>query len=155
GTNQAAMVQGEGSLTIKESTLELLGTSEPSAIKNLTLAYNANLTGPGTISISSTFAWTHESTMSGIGATIIGPGASGSVTTGGGRAKLNERKLINEGSFAMNEGVLALSEGSELLNKGTLTVNHEKTYDILDSGGTVRPKIVNSGVIQKTAGKSE
>ncbi len=156
GTNQTAIVQGEGSLTIKESTLELLGTSEPSAIKNLTVKYNAILTGPGTINVSSSFAWTNESTMSGTGATVLGPGASGSVTTGGGWARLKERRLVTEGAFAMNEGVMALTEGAEFLNKGTLTVNHETgTFDIFDNGGTARPKLVNAGVLQKTAGTAE
>jgi YD repeat-containing protein len=156
GTNQAAMVQGEGTLTVKESTLELLGTGEPSSIKNLTVKYNAILTGPGTINVSNTFAWTNESTMSGTGATVLGSGATGSVTTGGGWARLKERKLITEGSFAMNEGVMAISEGGIFENKGTLTVNHEAgVFDIFDNGGTTRPKVVNAGVLQKTAGTGE
>ncbi len=153
GTNQAAIVQGEGSLLIKESTLELLSTSEPSAIKNLTVKYNAVLTGPGTINVSSSFAWTNESTMSGAGATVLGPGASGSVTTGGGWARLKGRRLVNEGTFAMNEGVMLLTEGSEILNKGTFTINHEGTFDIFAEGTT--PKFVNSGLLQKTAGAGE
>jgi len=155
GTNQTAIVQGEGSLTIKESTLELLGTSGPSSIKNLTVKYNAVLTGPGTINVSSSFAWTNESTMSGTGATVLGAGATGSVTTGGGWARLKERRLVNEGTFAMNEGVMRLSEGSEILNKGTFTINHEGTFDILGNEGTTLPKFVNSGVLQKTAGAGE
>jgi RHS repeat-associated protein len=153
GTNQAAIVQGEGSLTIKESTLELFGTSEPSAIKNLTVKYNAVLTGPGTINVSSSFAWTNESTMSGTGATVLGAKATGSVTTGGGWARLKERRLVNEGTFAMNEGVMLLTEKSEILNKGTFTVNHEGTFDIFAEGTT--PKFVNSGLLQKTSGAGE
>jgi RHS repeat-associated protein len=156
GTNQAAVVQGEGTLTVKESTLEVLSISEPSAIKNLTVKYNAILTGPATISVSSTFAWTHESTMSGTGTTVVGSGASGSITTGGGWARLKERRLVSEGSFAVNEGILAMTEGAVFENKGTLTVNHEAgVWDILDNGGTIRPTLVNSGILQKTAGTGE
>jgi RHS repeat-associated protein len=155
GTNKAAIVQGEGTLTVKESTLELLGTGEPSSIKNLTVKYNAVLTGPGTINVSNTFAWTNDSTMSGTGATVLTSGATGSVTTGGGWARLKERRLISEGSFAMNEGIMALAEGGIFENKGTLTVNHQSTFDIFDNGGTTRPKVVNAGVLQKTSGTGE
>jgi RHS repeat-associated protein len=155
GTNQAAVIQGEGTLTVKESTLELLGAGEPSSIKNLTVKYNAVLTGPGTINVSNTFAWTNESTMSGTGATVLTPGATGSVTTGGGWARLKERRLVSEGSFAMNEGIMAITEGGILENKGTMTVNHQSTFDIFDNGGTTRPKVVNAGVLQKTSGTGE
>ncbi len=156
GTNKAAIVQGEGTLTVKESTLELLGTGESSSMKNLTVKYNAILTGPGTINVSNTFAWTNDSTMSGTGATVLTSGATGSVTTGGGWARLKERRLINEGSFAMNEGVMALAEGGIFENKGTLTVNHEEgVFDIFDNGGTTRPRVVNTGVLQKTSGSGE
>ena len=156
GTNQAAVVQGEGTLRIKESTLELLSSTEASSIKNLSIQYKANLTGPATISVSNAFAWTHESTMSGTGATIVGPSATGSITTGGGWAGLKERRLVTEGTFAINEGILSLTEGAILENKGTLTINHEAgTFDILDGGGTKRPKLVNAGILRKTAGTGE
>src|SRR5690242_8363178 len=156
GTNQAAVVQGEGSLKVKESTLELLSTTESSSIKNLTSQYKAVLTGPGTINVSNTFAWTNESTMSGSGATVLGPSASGSVTTGGGWARLAGRKLVSEGTFALNGGIMALTEGAVFENKGTLTFNHEEgTWDMLDNGGTVRPKFVNSGIVRKTSGTGE
>lgn len=156
GTNQAAVVQGEGSLKIKEATLELLSASEPSSIKNLTVQYKAILTGPATLNVSNSLAWTHESTMSGTGATVLGPSGTGSITTGGGWAYLKERRLVTEGAFAVNEGIMALSEGAIFENKGTLTVNHEAgVWDILDNGGTNRPKLVNAGVLRKTAGTGE
>jgi RHS repeat-associated protein len=156
GTNQAAVVQGEGTLRVKESTLELLSTTEPSSIKNLTIQYNAILTGPATINVSNVFAWTHASTMSGTGATVLGPSATGSVTTGGGWARLQERRLVTEGTFSLNEGIMALTEGAVLENKGTMIFNHETgTYDLLDNGGTNRPKVVNAGVLRKTAGTGE
>jgi RHS repeat-associated protein len=156
GSNQAAVVQGEGTLKVKESTLEILSTTESSSIKNLTIQYNANLTGPATINVSNAFAWTNASTMSGTGATVLGPSAAGSITTGGGWATLKERRLVTEGTFAINEGIMALTEGAILENKGTLTINHEAgTFDILDNGGTNRPKLVNAGILRKTSGAGE
>ncbi len=156
GTHSVAVVQGEGTLFLREATLEVLNTTEASEVGSLKVGYKSVLTGPATVVASSNFEWLSESTMSGTGATVVGPEATGSITTGGGWGNLKERHLVNEGTFAINVGILAPAEGAVFENKGTLTINHEEgVWDVVDNGGTVRPKMVNRGVLQKTAGTGE
>ncbi len=156
GSHQVDVVQGEGTLLLREGSLEVLNTKEPSVIKDLIVEYNTVLKGPATIVATNTFSWTHESTMEGAGATVVASGAAGSITTGGGWARLNERTLVNEGSFSINEGILLMGEGATFENSGTLTVNHESgLYDILASESGPNPTLINAGTVQKTSGTGE
>jgi RHS repeat-associated protein len=149
GTAEAAVLQGEGAVVVYEATLELLSGSEQSSINSLTLKFASTLKGSGSIKVTSSFAWTNESTMSGSGVTTLGSGVTGSVTTGGGSGKLVGRTLISEGSLALNSGQLALSESAVFENKGSVTANQTGMVISGGSGGTV----INKGTIQKTAGE--
>ena len=155
GSHEVSVVQGEGTLKIRESTLEVLNTEEPSVIGSLVVEYNADLTGPATVRVVEFFEWAHASKMSGEGATVLQSGSTGAITTGGGWAELEERTLVTEGAFSVNEGILRLKENAVLENKGTLTVNHETgVFDIFapsESGAM----LVNRGVLQKTSGTGE
>ena len=151
GTQKVSVVQGEGALKIKKSTLELLSGSESSQIKTLTMEFEAVLTGAGTLKVTGSLSWTTESTMSGSGKTILQSGATGSITTGGGKARL-KRAFVNEGSLSINKGLLWLYEGTTFENKGTVTVNLEEGKNPLGVAEG-NPLFVNTGTLQKTEGK--
>jgi hypothetical protein len=99
GSNQTAVVQGEGTLTIKESSLELTSASESSTLANLTMFITSTLKGAGTMRVSKSLAWKNESTMSGSGTTVILSGAT--ATTSMELVARLKRRFINEGTFTM------------------------------------------------------
>jgi RHS repeat-associated protein len=149
GTNQVGVVQGEGTLTISGSTLEVRNVSEVSTIKALTMKSSGVLSGPGTLRISGTFSWANESTMSGSGSTVLLSGATGSMTlTASG--KLKQRRFVNEGTFTQTSGRFAMSEGAEVSNAGTLTT--KSTSATIVEKGTGSTAFVNTGTFQKTSG---
>jgi RHS repeat-associated protein len=155
GSQQAAVVQGEGALKIEKSSLELLSTSEASQIKTLTMRFEANLKGAATLNVTGSLEWALQSTMSGSGTTVLGKEATGSITTGGGHAKVTERTFVNEGSLTVNGGLLRLSEGTVFENEGTLTANLEEGSAkpaIAATEGKTEPTLINSGTLRKTSG---
>ncbi|HEX7244806.1 MAG TPA: RHS repeat-associated core domain-containing protein [Solirubrobacterales bacterium] len=143
GTNQAAVVQGEGTLTIEKSSLELTSGSEASNLANLTLYLTATLKGAGTLRVSSSLAWKKESTMAGSGSTVILPGAT-ATTSMELLAKL-QRRLVNEGTFTMSSGTLQITEGGEFENAGTFNANTAAAEGITGS-----KTFLNSGTFQRT-----
>jgi hypothetical protein len=151
GTNKVAVVQGEGSLAIEKSTLEVLSTTSESQVKVLTMDFNGILTGPGTLKVTKTLAWEFASTMKGTGKTVVGSGASAFINTGAGLAVLEGRTLLNEGTFTYNsEGVLRLRQGAKLENTGTFNENREGS-SAFSSEDTVGVSVfVNKGTFQKT-----
>jgi RHS repeat-associated protein len=156
GTNQVGVVQGEGTLVIGGSTLEVTNALEPSVISGLVLNFGAVLAGAATVEASTSFAWNKESTMSGSGKTVVGSSASGSITMGFGTASLVGRTLVNEGTFNYVEGVLRMTEGAHLDNSGTFKANEDETaFDITTETGTAAPVIVNTGTFEKTKGTGD
>jgi RHS repeat-associated protein len=151
GTNKVGVLQGEGSVVISGSTLELRNTSEASTIRALTMGIGATLSGPATLRISGTLSWPGESTMAGSGSTILLPGAS-ATTTLGFNAKLKQRRFVNEGTFNLSSGDLREEEGAEFLNAGTFAV--KSTRSPMIEKGTGAASYVNTGTFQKTAGAS-
>jgi hypothetical protein len=149
GTHEAAAVQGNGSLVIA-STLKVLSSTEVSSIKNLAMTSGV-LSGPATINISGSLNWEGESTMAGSGSTVILAEASGSVNMAGSYAKLQQRQLVNEGTFTVTSGTLFGSEGAEIHNIGTFNANRE-TYAALESASGEEGLFVNSGTFRKTSG---
>jgi hypothetical protein len=95
----------------------------------LTLASGGEVDGAGNLSVASTFNWTKESTMRGSGSTTLLPGAT-ALTTMSASGHVEQRRLINEGTFTMSTGTLALSEGAEFVNKGTYNANTTSTLAI-------------------------
>jgi RHS repeat-associated protein len=149
GTNQVGVVQGEGSLKILGSTLEMMSTTTASSIKALTIKSNGVLSGPATLKISATLTWSGESTMSGSGSTVILPAATATKNAAS-TVYLKQRHLVNEGTFTETEASISESEGAELLNAGTFNCNTGVTPAITSGAGG--SSIVNTGTFQKTAG---
>lgn len=153
GANQAAVVQGEGNLLIKEASLELTNASESSSIKTLTLEYEATLKGAATLDVSHELAWSSLSTMSGSGATVLQTGGTGSITAS--EAKLIGRKLVNEGTLTFTR-TLSMSEGATIENKGTFVDNASEVFNIYEVESSKTPVLfANSGTFEKTEGSSE
>jgi RHS repeat-associated protein len=89
------------------------------ALGALTMGSSATITGPGTLEISESLTWTKESKMTGIGTTVLLPGAS-ATTTLAGDARIEGRSFVNEGTFTVNSGTLLGSGGASFKNVGTL-----------------------------------
>jgi RHS repeat-associated protein len=149
GTNQAAIVQGEGSLVVSGGSLELKrppGEGE-STISALTVSGSGTLKGVGKLSVSKALSWS-GGTMRGTGTTVLSAEATGSMTGG---VFLNERTLVNHGVLSLSSGFLSMSNGSRVENSGTFTANTESTEGIVHPTGAA-PLILNTGTIRKTSG---
>jgi RHS repeat-associated protein len=147
-TNQAGIVQGEGSILISGSSLELKRppSEGESSLPVLTISGTGKLTGPGKLRITQTLNW-NSGQMQGTGVTVLASGASGSMTGVG----LNERTLVNNGTLSLPSSYFSMSNGSRLENSGTFTVNTESTENIVHPVGA-DPLIVNTGTVRKTSG---
>jgi RHS repeat-associated protein len=147
-TNQAAVVQGEGSILISGSSLELKRppSEGESTIPVLTISGSGKLAGPGKLRITQTLNW-NSGQMQGTGVTVIASGASGSMSGVG----LNERSLVNNGTLSLSSSYFSMSNGSRLENSGVFNVNTESTENIVHPVGA-DPLIVNTGVVRKTLG---
>jgi len=150
----AETFSGSSAVRLMKQATMTMATGANSTLGSLTMEFEATLNGPGTLTVSNNLSWTNESTMSGTGHTVLGPAASGSITTGGGKAKIEGRTFVNEGALSVNGGLLRLSEGSVFENKGTTTVNGQEaaTPAIGLGEGKAQPELRNLGTLQKTAG---
>ncbi len=155
GSNTAAVVQGAGGVSVSGGTLTVVSALEASSIASLRVS-GGTLGGAASISVSSSFVWSEAGTLAGKGQTIIASGASATLEgTTCSSLFLVERKLLNEGSATFTGTNIRMSEGAVLENKGTFTANSESScvkYAFINEGGTVAPKIVNSGTLRKTSG---
>jgi hypothetical protein len=147
GTDLAGVVQGEGGVTISGGSLELTNTLEGSIIHSLRLT-GGTLTGANTLKVSGSLTW-EGGTMSGLGTTVLASSATGSME-GSSEVLLEQRTLINEGTFTLTKGLIKMSNGAEIKNTGTFVANSEGT-DLTTGEGTP-PLFVNTGTLQKTAG---
>ena len=152
GTNQAAVVQGEGSVIVSGGSLELKrpASEGESTIPVLTISGLGKLTGPGKLRITKTLNW-NSGQMAGTGTTVVAPGASGSMSG----VNLNERTLVNEGALSLPSSYLSLNNGSRLENGGTFTVNTEGSELGVSHSTGAAPLILNTGTIRKTSGSGE
>jgi RHS repeat-associated protein len=154
GTNQAGVLQGEGGVRISGGSLELASALEASNVAVVSMT-GGTLAGAGTLNVTSSFAWTGESHMSGPGSTVVKPGAAASIAISGGNGWtfLAGRSLVNEGTMTFSQGRMFLSEGAEIENAATF-------YD--NTGGEIlfepktglQPSILNTGTFKRTAGTS-
>jgi RHS repeat-associated protein len=152
----AESFSGSGAVRLMKKATMTIASGASATVGSLTMEFEANLNGPGTLTVSNNLAWTNESTMSGTGLTVLGPSASGSLTTGLGKAKIESRTFVNEGNLSVNAGLLRLSEGAVFENKGTTTVNDQEAGApaIAPGEGKASPEFRNLGTVQKTAGNS-
>lgn len=118
--------------------------------KELVLKESGEVSGAGTLTVNKSFAWPGEGTMTGAGSTVIGPGATGTLTqTGQGHLK-ESRRFVNEGTFTMTNGAIYIFKGAEMVNSGIFVANSTRPVSI--AYAEVGSRFVNSGVIEKTAG---
>ncbi|HEV7528100.1 MAG TPA: RHS repeat-associated core domain-containing protein [Solirubrobacteraceae bacterium] len=106
--------------------------------------------------MTGSFVGGFNGTLSGAGALVIEPGATGTVETNS-SVSLN-RKLINDGVFTVpgTTGV-AGEEAGTFVNNATLTVNAEGIRSGLyrASGTGATPTLNNAGIVQKTEGTGQ
>jgi RHS repeat-associated protein len=153
----AGSFKATGTVTLEYSVLAVEAGST-ATIADFIMNNGCEVAGAGTLAISESFSWDVQSKMSGTGATVIEPGATGSITVGGATAKIIERDLVNEGTFTWAEGELAMSYGARLENRGTFDANSENAQGIFEPENEregAAPLVVNSGTFQKTKGTGE
>jgi YD repeat-containing protein len=136
---------GEGT----SGTLELTGPGI-STVSNFTLGVKGILTGPATLEVSSAFSWQGGAKMTGTGKTVVKSGVTGAVE-GGSQKTLKQRQLVNEGTLTMTESGIAMLEGAEIRNQGTFNANADSSKINVEGAGAA-PRIVNTGLFQKSAG---
>jgi RHS repeat-associated protein len=149
GTNQAGVVEGEGTLLVTGGTFEVASTTESGVIHSFTLQ-NATLTGSGTVKVSSSFTFS-QATMSGSGSTVVQSGGAATINNGN---TITARSLVNEGTTTLvkeNAATVTLSEGAQIKNAGTFNANAESGSQQIKAG-TGTSSIVNSGTFQKAEG---
>jgi RHS repeat-associated protein len=128
-------------------TLDIQGGSV--TVGTLNLAQGGIVKGAGTLNVSSSLNWTAEGYMRGAGSTVILPGAT-ATTSNNYYARIEKRRVVNEGTFTAKEGEIMVNEGAEFLNTGTFNANADalSTIGVYGAGGT----FVNEGTFRKTAG---
>lgn len=111
--------------------------------------------GAGTLKVAKSLDWLGGGAFSGAGQTIVLPGAEATVSAGVSYALLYQRLLVNRGTFSLpGSNFIQLRGGAEILNEGTFTVDSEHAPAI-QIGTGAKPRIVNAGTFQKTAGSGE
>ncbi len=119
-------------------------------VEDLTMA-GGKLGGSATLSVSHLLSWTKESRMQGSGSTVILPGATASTTSMiYSSARIEKRRIVNEGTYIESEGTILMNEGAEIVNSGTFEANDETKIAIgmYGAGGT----FTNTGIFEKAGG---
>ncbi len=107
-----------------------------------------NVKGAGTLNVSSKLNWAGEGAMSGPGSTVVLPGAT-AITSFAGTGQLEQRRLVNEGTFTMSPGTISESAGAEIVNAGTFNVNAQAIAIAKGSGSSL---FINKGTLKKVSG---
>jgi RHS repeat-associated protein len=146
------MAAPNANLTLRESQLTV-PAGKTASLGSLTLDYEGNVVGEGTLEVSKSLSWISESAMAENGTTVIDSSATATVTSTS--ALLIQRTLVNEGTLALEEqGQIIASEGATLENNSTLNADSVEAYGhgpgITTGVGFVGPQLVNNGTIQKT-----
>ncbi len=156
GNDQVSSLEDAGTLLISGGALDLVDGAETSSA-NAVVIDGGTLTGAGKMDVAGSLAWS-AGVISGSGSTLIEPGATWSIDPGGyGAVSLDERSVINAGSATWHSGTVYGENGATIINSGTLDVNGENLSGNWFSSGMLRgagapPKIVNTGLVAKTAG---
>jgi hypothetical protein len=159
-TVSAGKVEG-GSSTLTIETegccepgkLELTGPSV-STVSNLSLAHStlATLKGSGEVDVTGSLSVT-AGRMEGATNTVIKPGAVATISIQG--LALIKRTIVNEGTLTSQypEGSISGAEGGGIVNRSTFTINGQGEGVLYAEGSTSpKPKLINSGTVQKTEG---
>jgi hypothetical protein len=109
GITAGSITAPKANLTLRECQLSV-SAGKTASLGTMTLNYKGNVGGAGTLGISNSLVWQSESTMLEAGTTVIEPSAIATVTTYS--ASLNQRTLVNEGTFKLEgEGTVRETEG--------------------------------------------
>jgi RHS repeat-associated protein len=156
GTNQAGVVQGDGTLAISGGSLEVASALEVSRIASLTLA-GGTLNGPAIFDVVDSLLWT-AGTMSGSGSTVLESGGTGTINPGSyGSVYLAERTLANQSTLTWSTGSVRVSQAAVIENSGTFDANADvpseewEAHGLLNSDGS-HVWFDNTGTIKKAAG---
>ncbi len=146
GVNHAGVVQGEGTLLLAHGSLEVSNALEVSSLHGLSLS-GGILTGAGTVDVSGSLTW-EGGEMEGSGSTVIEAGATASLSN---VYIEGSRVVVNEGTATYESNTFTMSESGVFENVGTFKANAESSPPAfrVQSGA---PKIVNTGLFEKTAG---
>src|SRR5579872_2895910 len=98
GSNQVGVVQGLGAVAITGGSLEVVNALEPSSIATLSVLGGV-LTGAAEVDVTGSFLGGSNGSISGSGALVIAPGATGAISTNS--DLLLGGTLINNGSFTI------------------------------------------------------
>ncbi len=144
--NQVGVVQGGGTLVLAAGSLEVSNALEASSLHGLTIT-GGILTGAGTVDVSGSLTW-EGGGMAGSGSTVIEAGVTASLSD----AYIEgSRLVVNEGTATYSSNTFTMSETAVFDNTGTFKANTEATSPAFRVyKGT--PKIVNTGLFEKTAG---
>ena len=144
---------GSSQVTVTSGVLAAEGGS--TTVETLSFS-NGEVTGAGTLKISSSLLWTgrpyfpSESNMSGTGMTVIESGASAKLEQE--VLHLEGRRLVNEGTTVFDDAEIYEKGGAVLENTGTFKDNSEYGSPQIIAEPHEPAKIVNSGTFEKTAG---
>jgi YD repeat-containing protein len=158
GSSAVGVLRGEGRVSLLSGELEVADPASTSDIADLTLEGDGTLTGPGTLDVTSSLTMKEAGgRMTGSGQTVLAPGATGHLEVDErGAAELEERTLVNEGTFDAAGGHLILSHGAVIENRGTLEANGQpRPLGLFESGPGGESRIVNTGTFEKTEGTGE
>jgi RHS repeat-associated protein len=152
GAQQAAIVQGEGTLEVWSGSLELASAFEASRVHSFVM-YGGTLTGVGTLEVSGSFDWREEGTLAGTGALVIGSGASATahkhVCTF--CEYVLKRSLVNDGTFTEEaDASIVVAEGVTVTNHGAFVGGEDE----LIVGSGAMSTFVNEGTVEKVGASS-
>jgi RHS repeat-associated protein len=145
-------IQGEGTLELTETALEVTGTGGTGQLARLRLGYEGNLSGAGTLEITKELHWSGPGKMSGTGQTILGPYSESTIGSVNSFYRLSGRRLVNKGVVSQpGTGNLFLEEGGVFENVGTYVANAAgSTWQMQGTG--VGSLFLNRGLFEKTEG---
>ena len=147
GSQVAAVVQGEGGISISGGSLELtLPAAEgTSSIASLTMS-SGTVKGVGTLNVTKSLNFSGGPHLSGAGKTVLASTGTGEQTSG--TLYPNGRKFVNEGTFTQSGSAKIEGEsGGVVENLGTYYA--ESTNGLHSAqGGTA--KFINAGTYRKT-----
>lgn len=175
--NSVSFVDGstlEGTVACKGPTVTLNNISAPNAsitfreeavtipagktvsFGSFAMSYLGNLTGPGTLEVTKSFAWEGQSSMLGEGKTILGPSSSNVLKSGATTVTLSNRTLVNEGTWVQTESSkLEITATGVFKNLATYSVSSEPSpiwsTQVISGAG----RFINGGTFQRVVGTSE
>jgi RHS repeat-associated protein len=153
GTNQAGVLDDEGTLAISGGSLELASSLEASKAQTLSITGGA-LTGAAEVDVPGSLT-ANGGALEGAGKLVIGSKGSATVESGG--LTLVGRELLNEGSLTVKgpSGRITGEAGASIVDAGTFTVNGEGSGNGLVAGSktpTPALTVTSTGTLKKTEG---